>query len=734
MQRIRRSFSAGPPPLPVSDSQYELLFEGNPHAMYVANVETLEFLAVNGAALQQYGYTRDEFLTMTLFDIRPPEDADVLREAIERATTFDGPRGIWRHRRKDGSVFDVEITAQELTFHGQQAAVVLAVDVTAQQRIEKALRRSEQRYRDLFENAWEPIATVDLEDVITEVNAAFELVLGYGRDELIGTDIRDYMTPASREMATVERERKLSGEAKGTRYEQEFIAKDGRTVILEVSTRVIAVDGEPIGVQGTCRDITARAEAEAELRRLAEVNRRQALHDGLTGLANRSHFRERIEHEIAACRRTGREVAVLLIDLDRFKEINDTLGHHFGDLLLVELARRFETVLRRTDTVARLGGDEFGMLLAHLNDSRRDTEVALARTLAALEEPIVIDGLPLSVELSIGVAFYPGDGDTVERLLQHADVAMYVAKEAGVPYAFYASELDRHDPARLALVAELRRAIDERELVLQYQPKMDVSSRGVTSVEALLRWHHPLHGLVPPGDFIPLAEPTGLIHPLTMYVLDEALRQCRAWEEQGHRLDMAVNISMRNLLQPTFPADVARLLQAHRLAPGRLTLEITEGMIVTDPTRTRNALARLSALGVRISIDDFGIGYTSLGYLGQLELDQIKVDRSFVMDMATDDGKAAIVRSIVKLGHDLGLEVVAEGVETEGAWESLEELGCDTIQGYYVSRPLDADALTRRLEARLPPRSRPRPKPRSGLRCGGGEASNRDLTGCQTRL
>ncbi len=677
-----------------SESQYQLLFDGNPHPMYVFHAETFGFLAVNRAAVAQYGYRLEEFLRMTIMDIRPSEDAAAVREAVRRNTVPMGPRGVWRHRRKDGSVFDVEITAQDLVFQGRPAVVVLAVDVTAQKRVEEALRRSEERYRDLFENAWEPIATVDLEDTITEVNAAFENVLGYAREELLGTNIRDYMTAEGRQTAEVERDRKLSGEEKGTRYEQEFIARDGRSVILEVSTRVIEEDGHAIGVQGTCRDVTARKEAEAELRRLAELNRRQALHDGLTGLPNRAHFREQLDHEVAVCRRTGKELAVLLIDLDRFKEINDTLGHHYGDLLLVELARRFETVLRQTDTVSRLGGDEFGMLLAHLDDSQSDTELALARILEALEEPFVIDGLPLTVELSIGVTFYPRDGDSVDVLLQRADVAMYVAKDAGVAYAFYAQELDTHDPARLALISELRRAIDERELVLHYQPKMNVGAREVCGVEALLRWQHPTLGLVQPAEFIPLAEPTGLIHPLTLYVLDEAIRQCRSWEDAGHRLDVAVNVSMRNLLEPSFPAEVEELLCRNELAGERLTLEITEGAIVTDPARTRLALAKLSGLGVEISIDDFGIGYTSLGYLGRLELNQIKVDRSFVTNMASDEGNAAIVRSIVKLGHDLGLEVVAEGVETQDSWDALERLGCDTIQGYYVSRPLTVDALT----------------------------------------
>ena len=681
-----------------SGGEYQLLFEDNPHAMYVSHTETLKFLAVNRAAIEQYGYTPEEFLEMTILDIRSPEDADVLREEIRGLTTLDGPRGTWRHQRKDGSMFDADVTVQEQLFHGQPAVVVLAVDVTAQRRIEKALRRSEQRYRDLFENAWEPIATVDLDDEITEVNAAFAHVLGYTRDELVGTNLCNYMTASSRELAAAERERKLSGEVKGTRYEQEFIAKDSGSVILEVSTRVIEEDGRPIGVQGTCRDITARTEAEAELRQLAETNRRQALQDGLTGLANRAHFRERIEHAIEVCDVTGTQFAVLLLDLDRFKDINDTLGHHYGDLLLVELAKRFADMLPPSDTVARIGGDEFGVVLTQLVDPLGETEDAVSRILGALEDPIVVHGLPLSVELSIGAAFYPDDGDTVDLLQRRADVAMYVAKNAGLPCAFYSPELDTHDPASLALVAELRRAIDERELFLHYQPKVDLKSGAVTGVEALVRWQHPSLGFLPPDLFIPLAEPTGLMHPLTLYVLDEALRQCRTWQEQGHRLDVAVNISMRNLLEPRFPAEVEQLLAQHQLSPERLTLEITEGMIVSDPARTRHALVTLRALGLKISIDDFGIGYTSLSHLGQLELDQIKVDRSFVTNMAFDDSNAAIVRSIVRLAHDLGLEVVAEGVETESALAKLEQLGCDTAQGYYMSRPLDAVALTALLD------------------------------------
>lgn len=557
-------------------------------------------------------------------------------------------------------------------------------------RSEEALRASEERYRDLFENANEPIATVTLDDQITEVNAAFERVLGYSRAELVGTNLRVYLTRAGRETSARERERKLSGEVKGTTFEQEFIARDGHSVILEVSSRFIEEDGRPVGIQGICRDITARKEAEAELRRLSELNRHQALHDSLTGLPNRVSFRNRIEETIAAYGASGEEFAVLLIDLDRFKEINDTLGHHYGDLVLTELARRFEPALRRGDTIARLGGDEFGMLLPGLAGG---VDQALERILAVLEEPLRVDNLPLHVEASIGVALYPDHGRDVDQLLQHADIAMYVAKETGAAHAQYAPELDRHDPASLALISELPRAIRERELVLHYQPKADATTGELASIEALIRWQHPARGLISPSEFIALTEQTALIHPLTLFVIDEALAQCTKWERQGLHLGVAVNLSPRNLHDVSIPGEVAKLLRKWNVPGDRLTLEITENAIVADPERARTILEQLSELGVTISIDDFGVGYTSLAQLARLALDQIKIDRSFVLNMGTDANDAAIVRSIITLGHDLGLEVVAEGVETKAAWDGLAGLGCDTMQGYYVSHPLPADDL-----------------------------------------
>ena len=312
----------------------------------------------------------------------------------------------------------------------------------------------------------------------------------------------------------------------------------------------------------------------------------------------------------------------------------------------------------------------------------------IERILAALEQPFLVDGLPLHVEASIGVARYPAHGDDVDLLLQRADVAMYLAKDSGAPHAIYTAELDHHDTASLTLLSELPRAIRNRELLLHYQPKIDVRSGELAGVEALVRWKHPQRGMIPPGDFISAAEKTGLMQPLTLYVLDEALGQLARWRREGHEITIAVNLSMRNLIDPRLAEQVADALDSCELPGSCLTLEITESAIISDPAAATDVIHRLKQLGVGISIDDFGTGYTSLAYLARLPITQLKIDRSFVIDMSRNADDAAIVRSIITLGHDLGLEVVAEGVETESALEQLARLGCDTIQGYWLSRPL----------------------------------------------
>jgi diguanylate cyclase (GGDEF)-like protein len=417
-------------------------------------------------------------------------------------------------------------------------------------------------------------------------------------------------------------------------------------------------------------------------------------------MPNRASFREQVEHAIGAADRDETELAVLLMDLDRFKEINDTLGHHCGDLLLIELARRLKSVMRPTDSVARLGGDEFGVLVPHVSESSSVLEHVLSRILAALEQPFLVDGLPLYVEASIGVARYPAHGADVDLLLQRADVAMYLAKDSGSSHAVYTAELDHHDTASLTLLSELPRAIRERELVLHYQPKIDVRTGELAGVEALTRWQHPTRGLIPPGDFVSAAEKTGLMHAFTLYVLDEALGQVASWLREGHEISVAVNLSMRNLLDARLPDQVSDALDTWKLSGERLTFEITESAIISDPVGTKDVILRLKDLGVGISIDDFGTGYTSLAYLARLPITQLKIDRSFVLNMNRNADDAAIVRSIITLGHDLDLEVIAEGVESEEAYKQLARLGCDTIQGFLLSPPLPPLELSAWLEQR----------------------------------
>jgi diguanylate cyclase (GGDEF)-like protein len=439
------------------------------------------------------------------------------------------------------------------------------------------------------------------------------------------------------------------------------------------------------------------AAASQRLRRQAAENEYRARHDLLTGLPNRSTFHTRVEAAIGRAHANDSPAAVMVIDLDRFKEVNDTLGHHVGDLLLREVGTRIGAILRASDTLGRLGGDEFAALLGEIESP--DAALAVAGRIAhALEQPFTITGCTVHIEASIGIALAPDHADDVGELMQHADVAMYVAKGSPTRCEIYSSEQEAPSSGHIVALGELRRALERNELVVYYQPEADIQSGGVVGVEALVRWIHPDRGLVPPLDFIPLAERTGLIRPLTAFVLETALAQCRTWLDEGHDLTVAVNLSVRNLLDEALPQSVAMLLERHGVEARRLKLEITEGTIMADPRRAMKVLSELHDMGVGLSIDDFGTGYSSLSYLKGLPVSELKIDRTFVNDMTGTDGDALIVRSTIDLARNLGLRVVAEGVETEAIWRQLGLLGCDIGQGYYLSRPVPADELTTWLE------------------------------------
>jgi diguanylate cyclase (GGDEF)-like protein len=430
-------------------------------------------------------------------------------------------------------------------------------------------------------------------------------------------------------------------------------------------------------------------------------NEFQALHDSLTGLPNRVLFQQKLAEAIDEAAAVNGSLAVMLMDLDHFKEINDTLGHHFGDMLLTEIGPRLATVLRPGDMMARLGGDEFGVLLPDIPDE--SVAIRIAERLAEeLERPITVEGLALDVSGSIGIAIYPEHSHNGETLLRRADVSMYAAKEAGGGFEVYHRELDRDSPARLALISHVRPALERGEFVLFYQPKVRLSDGKVAGAEALIRWEHPELGLVPPDEFIPLVEKTVLLRPLTAFVLEESMRQWREWADRGVRLQVAVNISVRSLLDNQLPGQVAEILARYEVPPAFLKLELTESFLMADSGRSTGVLDGLSDVGVNLSIDDFGTGYSSLSHLKRLPIQEIKIDRSFVMNMLVDANDSMIVRATVELGKNLGLQVVAEGVEDRETWDLLASFGCDEAQGYFFSRPIPSDEFWRWLSVRDP--------------------------------
>jgi diguanylate cyclase (GGDEF)-like protein len=441
----------------------------------------------------------------------------------------------------------------------------------------------------------------------------------------------------------------------------------------------------------------ARAESESRARQLALLAAEKehlSLHDPLTGLPNRSLFHDRVEHALAGARRNRRPFAVMLLDLDRFKEVNDSLGHAAGDAVLCAVGPRLAHELREADTLARLGGDEFALLLPEVADA--DAALATGRRIcAALEQPFVVEGVTLDLEASVGVALLAGEDDTVDVLLTRADLAMYRAKELRSGCVLAGPEDDAGTSWRLALLGDLRRALETDELTMHYQPKVSMRGGELLGVEALLRWHHPERGFVAPDAFIPVVEQTALIGPLTLRTLDLALAQARAWADSGHPLSVSVNTSARNLHNPDFAAEVAACLGRHGVPAELLELELTESAVMANPALAHDVLAELAGLGVGIALDDFGTGYSSLTQLRRLPVRELKIDRSFVHGVGSGGHDEVLVRTMIELGANLGLRVVAEGVETEADWQRLAELGCDAAQGYHVAHPAPAPELDR---------------------------------------
>ena len=409
-------------------------------------------------------------------------------------------------------------------------------------------------------------------------------------------------------------------------------------------------------------------------------------HDAVTGLPNRNHLHDHIQKVIGSGSLEERSLALLVVNLERFKEINDTLGHHNGDLLLQKVGERLQGHLTEIELLGHLGRDEFAVLTQVTG--KEETEETVRQIQETVKAPFVIEGLSLDVTTQIGIALFPDHGEDPNLLLQRADVAISLARKAGEGHAFYDPEGDPYTPRRLIMTSELRHAIENDQLTLHYQPKIDLKDHHISGVEALARWNHPKFGFIPPDQFIPLAEQTGLIGPLTLWVLNEALRQCSVWRKSGLTLAVSVNLSVRNLQDAHLPDHIGKFLEAWEVPVSMLEVEITESTIMANPMVAMDTLTRINEMGVRISIDDFGTGYSSLAYLKKFPATEIKIDKFFIQGVGESDLDSHIVQSTIDLGHNLGLVVVAEGIENELTYDHLTILGCDEVQGYYMSRPL----------------------------------------------
>lgn len=727
-----------------SEARYRALHDSAGDAIVIARPGDRVIVECNPKALEIFGCGRDQFIGRSaeqFFGIEQPGLTDWrggINKRIKSALAGEPQEFVWRNRRRDGELFDAEVTLTEVGLEGQPHLLALIRDVTERQQAEQEIKRSraelQERNRSLTiinELADRLHRSVDVQGLAAEAvetlvrHTEAPMVALYELDEperclrllahhgftqetvsrgeslpldasLSGLVIESGEVMASPEIA---KDPRLAPNVKEALIDQGVVGAVSIPLLFHERTLGVMnlVYDHPVTLPDQMREtLTGLGRtiglAMTNVRHLQQL-RTQATHDSLTGLPNRLLLREQTDRAIARAQSGGHRSALLLIDLDGFKEINDTLGHHIGDSLLKLLAHRLRAAVgERGSTLARLGGDEFAIVLPRIDGE--DQAAAYAHQIrSSLRRPFSLDGVTLEVGASIGIAICPEHGTDSSSLLRCADVAMYQAKRDASGYSIYAARLDPHTPQRLALMTELGAAIREDQLVLHYQPKVDVRAQRIVGFEALVRWNHPERGLIPPNEFIELAEMSELIRPLTSWVVDRALRQWREWRDQGKHFTIAVNLSARNLLDQDFPDEIAAALETYRVDIGHLELEITESALISDPERALMTLDRLNELGVRFAIDDFGTGYSSLSYLQRLPIHILKIDRSFVSQVASQEHDRIIVQSTINLAKNLALKVVAEGVEDHTTLSYLDALGCDVVQGFFVSRPLESEAI-----------------------------------------
>jgi diguanylate cyclase (GGDEF)-like protein/PAS domain S-box-containing protein len=676
--------------LRASEERFAQIFHASPLIISISREADGVFLEVNEAFERAGGWTRAEAIGRSALELGlwpDPAEREQMRERL-RANGGRLSDAEWRFRRRDGVVRDVRGGIERIMLHGEACLLFIGQDVTERKRTEAEMRK----LSGAIAQTADIVMITDREGHIEYVNEAFEQITGYTRTEALGRK-PNLLKSGLQDDGFYRRlwQTLLAGET----FRDVFVnrRKNGELFYEEKTITPLKDDSGAIThFIATGKDITERVRVQERLTHLA-------YHDALTDLPNRVLFMERLAQALARARWHGRVVAVLFLDLDRFKYINDTMGHEAGDRFLQVMAQRLQGCLRDGDTMARLGGDEFAILLEDIAKAE-DVAPLAEKILQAFALPFMFWGREYCLTVSIGISLYPSDAADAATLLRNADIAMYRAKELGRNgYQFYSAEMSALALERITLEADLRRALERGEFELEYQPQVDLGSGVVCGAEVLLRWRHPRHGPLLPHRFVTIAEEAGLIEPIGEWVLRAALEQGRRWREAGWRQRLAINVSGRQLDDDRFVTRVEEELARSGLDPVLLELEITESVVMRPSAAVIERLERLARLGVRMAIDDFGTGYSSLAYLKRFRINTLKIDRSFVQDLATNRDDAEIVRAIIAMGRGLGLRVVAEGVETEAQLAFLREQGCHVAQGYYFGEPLPAAAFERRLSA-----------------------------------
>lgn len=695
------------------ENRTRYLFENNPNPMWIYDLETLRFLAVNQAAINHYGYSEEEFLSMTIQDIRPPEEIPKLLETIAKISTGFSVPEVWRHCKKDGTQILVDVSAHTLDYQNRKCELILANDVTQKMQAEESLKRAEAKYRGIFEHAIEGIfqSTVDGRFLIS--NPMLAEIYGYASPEDLIANLTDieqqlYVDPQRR----LELIKLLEAQEDVKFFESEVYRQDKS--IIWTSENVHAVRdkaGNILYFEGTVEDITASKRAKAEIEHLA-------FHDSLTNLPNRVLFRDRLstalvkahnqlqidlnKNSLIEIKSTSPILAVMFLDLDRFKLVNDTMGHAAGDRLLIEVAKRLTECMFDSTFLARMGGDEFMILVPELQSVESIQQFA-QMILQSFESPFFVEEMSLYIGTSIGISLYPNDGQDEETLMKNADTAMFRAKERGRNhYQLYNHAIGAKVKEYVAIEYGIRQALERSEFQVFYQPQINLVTGEIDCMEALARWLHPELGWVPPNQFIPAAEEHGLIVRLGEWVLRTACKQNRAWQIQGlPPIRMAVNFSAKQFQVVDLCDRILQILAETELEAQYLELEITESLVMQDQNTTITMLKQLKSQGMSISIDDFGTGYSSLSYLRLLPVSKVKIDASFIRETPQNQDDAAITSAIIAMAHNLNLRAIAEGVERKEQLEFLRSHDCDAVQGYLFSRPVPAHEATLLLQAQL---------------------------------